>query len=80
MTARELGLLGILGFQNVADAVEKFLVTLLGVLIQSSDESVGHGACGLRCDSSIRARELLAEVFELVSPLTMSGHLCFQTT
>lgn len=55
MTTRELGFLGILGLEDVADAVEKLDVALLRVLLDGRDEGPGHGARGLRRDGGVGA-------------------------
>ena len=53
MTARELGLLGVLGLELVADAVEQLHVALLGPLLERRDERPRHGARGLGRDRRV---------------------------
>lgn len=53
MAARQLRLLGILGLEDVADAVEELDVALLGVRLDRRDEGPRHGAGGLGVDGSI---------------------------
>lgn len=50
MTAAQLRLLGVLGLELVANAVEELDVALLRVLLQRRDEGPGHGSCGLAGD------------------------------
>jgi len=60
MAAAELRFLGIFGSELVADAVEQLDVTLLRVLLHSSDESPGHSSCSLRGDSCVGPAKWLA--------------------
>jgi len=58
MTARQLRLLGILGLKHITDAVEQLDIALLGVRLESRDESPGHGTRGLGRDSCVGTAEL----------------------
>ena len=53
MTAAQLRLLGIFGFQFISDAVQQLDVALLGVLLQGGDEGPAHCAGGLACDGGV---------------------------
>ena len=55
MTARQLRLLGVLGLEDLPDAVEQLHVALLGVLLQGGDESPRHGTGSLRSNRGIGA-------------------------
>lgn len=53
MTAAQLRLLRVLGFQLVANGIQELDIALLGILLQGRDESPGHGARSLPCDLGV---------------------------
>jgi hypothetical protein len=59
MTTAQLGLLAIFALELVADTVEELDVALVGVLLKTVDEGVGHCARGFALDGSVRSDSLL---------------------
>lgn len=53
MTAGQLRLLGVLGLEDLTDAIEQLDVALLRVLSQGRDEGPRHGTGGLRSNGGI---------------------------
>ena len=53
MAAAQLWLLRVFRFQFLTDAVQQLHVRLLRVFLKGSNESPGHGTCGLACDVGI---------------------------
>jgi hypothetical protein len=47
VTARELGLLGVLLHQNISDVVQQLNIGLVRIGLESRDESIGHGTGSL---------------------------------
>ena len=85
VAARQLRLLGILGLKHITDAVEQLDIALLGVRLESRDESPGHGTRGLGCDSCIGTAEMNKSASRTCSQerkrkLTRSDHPCYHST
>lgn len=53
MAARQLGLLSILGLENLSDTVEQLDIALSRIGFQGGNESPGHGASGFSSDKGI---------------------------
>lgn len=53
MTTAQLGLLAIFALELIADAVEQLHVALVGILLETVDESIGHCSCGFALDGSV---------------------------
>lgn len=47
VTARELGLLGVLLHENISDVVQQLNIGLVGIGLESRDECIGHGTGSL---------------------------------
>ena len=83
MTARKLGLLSVLGLENIADAVEELHIALLRIRLNSRDKCPRHGTRCLSINRGIGA-VVQGKYYVLeksaVEKLTKSDRPCYQTT